>query len=212
MKLLDLFCGAGGCSMGYARAGFTCTGIDINPHPDYPFEFLLDDALCIDFRDYDVVHASPPCQLFSVSASGDGGGHPDYVEPIRERLRAWGGPYVIENVVGCPLIDPIMLCGTEFNLQAKCEDGIVRQLRRHRLFESNVALQNNGGCKHSGRAISVVGHSGGVKATRSGEYQATKATAKIAMGIDWMLHEDITQAIPPAYTEHIGRQIMEYLA
>jgi DNA (cytosine-5)-methyltransferase 1 len=179
-RLLDLFCGAGGCSAGYAAAGFEVVGVDNEPHPDYPFEFRLGDALeVLEDRAYldgfDVVHASPPCQAYSKLAALHDEEHPELVEPVRDLLEAWGGRYVIENVVGAPLRGALMLCGSEFGLGAVCVDGRRRQLRRHRLFESNVWLMGAGGCQHRGE------------------------------------HEDVAQAIPPAYTHFIGEQLVEAL-
>lgn len=214
MKLLDLFCGAGGCSVGYARSGFEVSGVDVEPHPEYPYDLRVQDALTVladvDYLDtFDVIHASPPCQAYS-SISPDDHDHPDLVQPVREALRAWGGPYVIENVVGAPLHGPVLLCGAAFGLGVDCKDGVYRPLARHRLFESNVFLMS-AGCACNGRqAVGVYGHGGG-KASKHG-YSANAAEAATAMGIDWMRHYDVVQAIPPAYTESLGGQILAHLA
>jgi C-5 cytosine-specific DNA methylase len=136
-RLLDLFCGAGGAAMGYARAGFEVVGVDIAPQPRYPFEFHLEDALeFLPLRriwgDFDAIHASPPCQRWTraQNAAQNADGHPDLITPLRPLLEATGLPYVIENVVGAPLRDPVKVCGLSLGLGVK----------RHRLFESNVSL------------------------------------------------------------------------
>jgi DNA (cytosine-5)-methyltransferase 1 len=215
VRLLDLFCGAGGCSVGYAAAGFDVVGVDIEPHPDYPFEFHLADALdvlrgqVLDLDSFDVIHASPPCQAYSDLHHLADAGHPELVEPVRELLQAWGGIYVIENVEGAPLPGALRLCGSEFGLQAVCKDGRTRQLRRHRLFESNVFLMGAGGCHHKGQPLGVYGTGGGGHMTRG--YKAHKPEGQVAMGIDWMKWTDLNQAIPPAYTQHIGEQLAAHL-
>jgi len=216
-RLLDLFCGAGGCSVGYERAGFDVTGVDNDPHPAYPFEFVQADALQVlgargFLAGFDVIHASPPCQAYSALGSMHDNEHPELVEPVREALLEWGGTYVIENVVGSPLINPLMLCGSEFGLGATCRDGKYRQLRRHRLFESNAWLMGAGSCQHRGESVGVYGHGGsGLSPENRRGYQATAAEGAEAMGIDWMRHYDVVQAIPPAYTEHIGGQLIDQL-
>src|SRR5512139_314282 len=145
-RILDLFCGAGGAAVGYHRAGFDVVGVDINPQPNYPFEFVQADALwalqqlqvgsLLDYHlsDFDAIHASPPCQRYSTATKRNGTEleHPDLIGPTRELLQATGLPYVIENVVGAPLRDSILLCGSWFALGA---DGY--RLKRHRLFETS---------------------------------------------------------------------------
>lgn len=214
-RLLDLFCGAGGCSVGYDRAGFDVTGVDSEPHPAYPYPIVVADALQVlaapaFLASFDVIHASPPCQAYSVTSSLHDSDHPELVGPVRDALIAWGGAYVIENVVGAPLINPLLLCGTEFGLGAVCRDGKWRQLRRHRLFESNRWLMGAGSCHHRGEAVGVYGHGGsGNGLMKRRGYQATAAEGRDAMGIDWMKHHDVVQAIPPVYTEYIGQQLMQ---
>ncbi len=212
--MLDLFCGAGGCSVGYTRAGFDVVGVDNEPHPDYPYEFVLADAMAVledvaYLNTFDAVHASPPCQAYSSLAVLSSNEHPDLVAPIRAALAAWGGTYVIENVEGAPLRQPLVLCGASFGLGTRCQDGIYRHLRRHRLFESNVWLMGGGCACGKRQPVGVYGHGGGGQMTRG--YKATRNEARAAMGIDWMRHEDVVQAIPPAYTEHIGRQLIEHI-
>jgi DNA (cytosine-5)-methyltransferase 1 len=135
-RLLDLFCCAGGAGVGYSRAGFEVVGVDINPQPRYPFEFVQADALNLDadfIATFDAIHASPPCQSYSDLAKRNGNAHewPRLIEPVRELLVSTGLPYVIENVDGAPLIDAVVLCGTMFPR--------LRVLR-HRLFEANFTI------------------------------------------------------------------------
>lgn len=208
--LLDLFCGAGGASMGYHRAGFDVVGVDINPQPNYPFEFHQFDALKFLERAWpwmtmvSAVHASPPCQRHSAMSTcrpGLAETYPDLIAPTRELLRETKIPYVIENVVGAPLIDPITLCGTMFG----------RELYRHRLFESSLELTAPAHPEHvkpaskaghwkPGTIMSVAGHVAPVKMARE------------IMDMDWTTREELGEAIPPYYTEYIGEQIMAALA
>jgi DNA (cytosine-5)-methyltransferase 1 len=213
--LLDLFCKQGGAAMGYHYAGFDVIGVDIEPQPLYPFEFIQADALEFLASDHPAVfmaavrHASPPCQAYSSLKSMTDGSHPDLVVPVRWALQSLGGTYVIENVVGAPLADPVMLCGSTFDLGAVCMDGKYRQLRRHRLFESNLPLQPRR-CQHIGQAVGVYGTGGGGQMTRG--YKADKNVALDAMGTPWMDRKGVSQAIPPAYTEFIGKQLLAQLA
>ena len=193
--LLDLFCGAGGCAVGYARAGFEVIGVDIVAQPRYPYRFIQADALTFPLSGFDVIHASPPCQLYSVTWPIWQRDYPEIVPLIRARLWASGKPFVIENVVGAPLPEAMLLCGTMFDL------GVLR----HRLFESNVLLFAPGDCQHRGtvklgRYVSVFGKGGN---------GYTKERGSEAMGIDWMTVRELSQAIPPVYTEWIGRQVMQ---
>ncbi len=214
--LLDLFCGAGGAAMGYHRAGFDVVGVDIKPQPNYPFHFVQDDAFAV-MRDEVVrtspvaaIHASPPCQHYSVLAAMHPGTEwPDLIPETRRLLEATGLPYVIENVPTAPLLRSpglfgahgLLLCGSMFGL------GIERgQLRRHRLFESNQAFEQPP-CRHKGRAVGVYGHGG-----HSGKHRMLyRQEAAEALGIDWMNRDELTQAIPPAYTEFIGAQLLEHI-
>lgn len=196
-RLLDLFCCAGGTSAGYAEAGFEVEGVDIVPQPNYPYTFHLADALEFPLEGYDAIHASPPCQLYSVARYIRKNSHPDLVEPIRRRLRASGKPYVIENVPGAPLPASIILCGTMFGLK----------VFRHRLFESNILLFAPCACKHedsvkNGNMVSVFGN---------GDWRKnyTIERGSLAMGINWMTLKQLSQAIPPAYTTWIGGFLLD---
>ena len=214
MRLLDLFCGAGGASMGYRRAGFEVVGVDIAPQPNYPFEFIQADVLDLHatgMYDFDVVHASPPCQRFSDLARRNGNADvwPDLIEPVRKLIER--RLYVIENVEGAPLVDPIMLCGTMF-------PGL--RVLRHRLFESNLPLTapphtrphplvftHDKRKAHYGKLDQDYSF---VQVTGGGN--ATLANKLDAMGTLWMKsHHEVNESIPPAYTEHIGRQLIAHL-
>lgn len=206
-KVLDLFCGEGGASEGYRRAGFDVDGVDNRPMRHYPGSFTLADALDVldsdAVDDYDVIHASPPCQRFSALNNGTWGnasGHPDLIGPVRELLQRWGGVYVIENVPGSPLVDPVRLCGSMFGL--RIAEGY---LRRHRLFETNAALVPPPPCAHSGQAIGVYGHGRGGGPLRGRSANADQA--RRLMGMPWASRDGCSQAIPPVYTEWIGRQL-----
>jgi DNA (cytosine-5)-methyltransferase 1 len=216
-RLLDLFCGAGGCSVGYHRAGFDVVGVDITLHPDYPLELIVADAMDVladmDFlAGFDAIHASPPCPHYSVAtiATGTKANHPDLVPPVRELLRRSGLPYVIENVVGAPLVDPVLICGRALGLD----------ISRHRIFETNTAVLS-AGCACDGRpGVSIYGHSGEdrrrvdrIRPNGRPQYaHVTKADAVALMGVEWMTNrDDISDAIPPAYTEFIGSQLIDQL-
>ncbi|HUW17347.1 MAG TPA: hypothetical protein VMW94_09740 [Actinomycetes bacterium] len=214
--LLDLFCGAGGASMGYHRAGFEVVGVDVEPQPHYPFEFIQADwaePLTVlpglwerQGRPY-AIHASPPCQRYSSmtkrwARSAD---HPDLVDPTREALELIGAPYVIENVEGAPLLDPLRLCGSMFGLGSQGYG-----LRRHRIFEAGGGFTLDWApamCNHVGPALPVYGHAGG-KSKRDGlTFPGTDAWRE-GMGIDWMTGKELAESIPPAYTEWIGRMLL----
>ena len=209
-RLLDLFCGAGGCAVGYHRAGFDVVGVDINPQPRYPFEFHQADALefCREHgHEYDAIHASPPCQAYSVSRKihDSGSRHPDLVSPTRQWLWVSGVPWVIENVPGAPLRDPAVLCGLMFDLK----------VLRHRLFETNWQLSAPPHPKHPPGELtgSCRGYSTGAHGyvTVAGNNFVREVGAR-AMGIDWpMTRKELAQAIPPAYTEYIGKQLIQIL-
>ena len=212
MRLLDLFCGAGGASMGYHRAGWTVTGVDIDPQPNYPFEFIQADLTePFDTAGFDLIHASPPCQVFSTLAAVQDNDyhtrHPDLVEPTRRLLIDSGVPYVIENVPGAPLIEPTTLCGTAFGLTVT-SSGIEWELRRHRLFESSVFLWGPPDCSHTRRVLGVYGDLSRNHRPSTRGHKAGHTEAAALMGIDWMTTAELVQALPPAYTEWIGRRLM----
>lgn len=217
-RMLDLYAGEGGSAWGYHLAGFAdITGVDHRPMINYPFKFIMDDALTYlkeHGREYDVIHASPPCQDHSALASlaGEHGtGH--LLADTREILQSLGKPYVIENVetaISMYQYNPIMLCGSMFDLEVQCQDGQVRQLRRHRLFESNLPLTEPSPCRHQGKAIGVYGNGGGHKDYGKG-FKGTAAEARLAMGVSWMTIRTLSQAIPPAYTEWVGKLILSML-
>lgn len=205
-RLLDLFCGAGGASMGYHRAGFAVTGVDLHPQKHYPFAFIQADALAYLARhghEYDAIAASPPCQGYSQTKTIWNRNYPKLIGPTRDGLRASGKPYVIENVPGAwrAMEAPVTLCGTMFG----------KRLYRHRLFEANrqLAVPDHDAhiapCAKVGRPptaheyLTVAGHFASVDLARE------------VMGIDWMNRGELAQAIPPDYTEYIGRQLIERL-
>jgi DNA (cytosine-5)-methyltransferase 1 len=194
--------------MGYHRAGFEVVGVDINPQPHYPFEFHQADALTYPLDGFDVIHASPPCQGYSACKTMHTCRDRSYTQlipEIRNRLDAFGAPYVIENVVGAPLKSPIMLCGLSFGLH----------LFRHRLFESNLFLLEPSHTKHRDRVgengfVCMAGHGDSGRGRILASHRS-KASWVNASGIDWMTRQELSQAIPPAYTEFIGRQLIDYL-
>ena len=192
--------------MGYHCAGFEVVGVDNKPQPNYPFEFHQADAMEYPLEGFDVIHASPPCQRFSVmKALPQNIDHPDLLPAIRARLQASGAAYVIENVPGAPLETGAVLCGSMFGLRSH-----RGYLRRHRLFESNVLILTPS-CMHEGLAIGVYGHgSAGFFGRRM--RTANRDEARILMGTPTMTRDGMSQAIPPAYTEYIGKRLMEYLA
>lgn len=195
--------------MGYHRAGFDVVGVDLARQPHYPFEFHQADALTYPLDDFDFVHASPPCQHYSDLAKRNDNADdwPDLIGPVRDRLEAWGGPYVIENVDGAPMVDPIVLCGTMF---------LGLRVLRHRLFESNIPLHapphrphplvftHDKRKAHYGKLDQNTSF---VQVTGGGN--CTMRNARQAMGIDWMrTKHELNEAIPPAYTEWIGLHLL----
>ena len=188
-RLLDLFCGAGGAAMGYHRAGFEVVGVDIAPQKRYPFEFHQGDALefiAAHGHEFDAIHASPPCQAYAnvTRWTGRQSDHPDLAGPTRGALDATGLPWVIENVVGAPIRPDIVLCGTQFRIP----------IIRHRWFELSFPYFGlMPACRHLG-ALPFI-------------HKGERAYAD-AMGCDWMTNREARQAIPPAFTEHVGRHLL----
>ena len=216
-RALDLFCCAGGVSMGLHRAGFEVVGVDIKPQPRYPFEFHQADALKFHLDGFDLIWASPPCQGYSAMRHAPGTkGAPLLISHIRKRLISSGSLWVIENVEEArwAMRDPVLLCGSMFGLGAQgC------RLQRHRLFQSSFALEAPA-CQHDERPVIGVygGHArkrsakAGGRGTRDVWEGGHKAAASEAMGIDWMTLAEMSEAIPPAYAEHIGRVAMRQLS
>jgi DNA (cytosine-5)-methyltransferase 1 len=192
--------------MGYYRAGFIeIVGVDIKPQPAYPFTFVQADASCptdaIDYHAFDVIHASPPCQHYTQMLNHGltpRTNHSDLVDPVRRLLRRIGLPYVIENVPGAPLLNPVTLCGEMFGLR----------VIRHRLFESSFILQQPAHPPHDTRgAIRKQGDGGHYY--RVYGHETGKASWGAAMGIDWMRSPELAQAVPPTYTEWIGKRLLK---
>jgi DNA (cytosine-5)-methyltransferase 1 len=213
-RLLDLFCCAGGAGLGYDRAGFEVVGVDVKPQPRYPFSFIQTDALTLEpefIASFDAIHASPPCQSYSDLAkrNGNAGAWPRLIDPVRDMLIRSGLPYVIENVDGAPLLDPVVLCGTMFK-------GL--RVLRHRLFETNflVLVPPHGRHPKCHTMDKRKAHYGKTDDMRdfvsvNGGGNCSVAAARDAMGIDWMTKDELNEAIPPIYTEFIGEQLMVYL-
>lgn len=207
-KALDLFCGAGGASMGLHRAGFEVVGVDHKPQPRYPFAFIQADALLppVRLEDFDLIWASPPCQAFSAMQRSNvmRKDHPELIDETRELLAASRCQYVIENVPGAPLREPHLLCGQSFGLR----------VLRHRLFETSFwmmtpphvthARQNKVRGKHDPAALKKLRHIGFTTGS-------VMAAFKDAMDCHWMTPDEGRQAVPPAYAEFIGRAALRYI-
>lgn len=189
--------------MGLHRAGFDVTGVDIDPQPHYPFPFIQADAMAMSLRGFDFIWASPPCQAHTLAQRIRKNEHPDHIPGVRSMLKRSGaGAWCIENVPGSPLIDPIELCGAMFGLK----------VYRHRLFEASFPLTAPAHPQHvaplrkmgrrpaPGDFMHVVGNFSGVQQARD------------AMGIDWMMRDELREAIPPAYSEFIGRAALQYFS
>ena len=207
LRLLDLYCCGGGAGVGYSRSGFEVVGVDIEHQPKYPFKLIQSDAieyLLKHGHEYDAIHASPPCQNNTSSTKvhkAAGKVYECFIERTREALIKVGKPYIIENTMDAPLLNPVVLCGLMFGLKTY----------RHRLFESNIKLTAPNHSKHiakntkmgrkpiDGEFIQVVGHFSGV------------GFAREAMGIDWLGQKELAQAIPPAYTEYVGKQLIAHI-
>ncbi len=213
-RLLDLFCCAGGAAVGYDEAGFDVYGVDIDPQPNYPYPMEVRDAMTLPvafLREFDAIHASPPCQAYSdlAARTGNGDAWPRLIEPVREMLQESGKPYIIENVEGAPLQDYSVLCGTMF-------PGL--RVIRHRLFETSFPMLVPAHRPHplvhtldkrkshyglTNEWMDYVSVNGGGN--------CTIAAAKDAMGIPWMTKKEINEAIPPAYTRFVGAALMRHL-
>ena len=238
MRLLDLFCGAGGAAMGYHRAGFDeIVGVDNRPQKNYPFEFAQADAMTYPLDGFDAIHASPPCQKFTaLRTMHNAKPHIDLLTPTMARLDGVTVPWVAENVMGAPMRAAIRLCGTSFGLGTG-----TAELRRHRYFELTGFRCFAPPCAHYSRSlvigvygghgrdrrrtvgvygdgngrdyrkhpatVGVYGGAGGAS-VRDGTQQFSTAQRAEAMGIDWMTGDELSQAIPPAYTEYIGRALL----
>jgi len=201
-KILDLFCGAGGCAVGYFRAGFDVVGVDINPQPHYPFEFHQADAMQYPISGFDAVHASPPCQGYSSMTNlTSKRNHTQHIYELRRILEKQGCFYVIENVPAAKshLIKPTMLCGTMFGL------GVVR----HRYFETNFKLTTELVCNHSGQLYTVLTKS--CRFLNDMRGPSCHENGKKAMGIGWMNQFELGESVPPAYTEFIGKQLRAHV-
>lgn len=220
--VLDLFCGAGGASRGYAMAGFQPIGVDIKPQKHYPYPFILGKAgitmaILLEggvihasrkgsdsfvLQDFSLIHASPPCQAYSSNVRGlSTVPHPKYIKATRTRLQAAKVPFIIENVVGAPLIKPIMLCGSSFGMR----------VRRHRLFESNAPLVGLA-CEHRSieSVINIYSRENRAKLAEEAPNIDPEFLYREDMGIDWMTLKEGRQAIPPAFTHFLGAQIMRF--
>lgn len=227
-RLLDLFCCEGGAAVGYRRAGFEVVGVDLcaKYRKRYPFDFIHADAIeaVSEFGgNFDAIHASPPCHAYLITCLTHAHLHPDLIDATREALVESGKPYVIENVDRAPLRNPVRLCGGRFGLTGHDDDGTPLRLERHRLFESNVPLDDGGGCLHDKSVLvaGIYGHtSAGTALTqairkdtgRRRGYVPPRHVGARLLGVDWhMTRHELNQAVPPAYTEHLGRQLLAHL-
>ena len=207
-SLLDLFSGAGGAARGYQQAGFCVLGVDVKPQPRYAgCQFHQADAMTYPLEGFDAIHASPPCQSYSrATPHRTRERHPDLVAPVRARLVGQPSPWVIENVELAPLQSWSVVCGSGFGLPIK----------RHRWFESNRMLMG-APCNHQGlpKTIPIFRHGVWYLSRFVNIYGTGGGEARdkwpAAMGIDWMTNAELTEAIPPAYTHHIGKQLMASL-
>jgi DNA (cytosine-5)-methyltransferase 1 len=203
-RALDLFCKAGGATKGLQRAGYHVTGVDIEPQPHYCGDvFYQADAMEFDLSGYDLIWASPPCPRYSrITQANNRNNHPDLVAPIRDRLSNQSLPYIIENVEGAPLRNPLLLCGTMFGLL----------VLRHRLFETNPPIYfPPATCAHQRLVVTR-----GKRPDRSNHYASVVGHfsdvdfAREAMGIDWMTRDELANAIPPAYSYFLAMELQKY--
>lgn len=220
MRLLDLFCCQGGAGMGYHLAGFEVVGVDIAPQPRYPFQFVQADALVYlaqiiasgEIREYDAIHASPPCQEYSSLRHMKTREYPAILGAVRERLSATGLPWIMENVQRAPMHHGVLLCGTALGMR----------VRRHRLFDSSHLLYPPGLCHHTPDDVNVYGHGAWNyrpwgdsqkhwQRTNTKQCPLPIADAKAAFGASWMTQAGLAECIPPAYTQWLGQQLMTVL-
>lgn len=235
--LLDLCCCEGGAAMGYFLAGFDVVGVDREPRfaKRYPFEFHAADAL--EFvrehgHEFDAIHASWPCQAYTIATAGNLPARDKYdrlIEAGRDALEATGLPWVMENVEGAraELRDPVMLCGRMFDLRAEDEDGYPLVLNRHRLFESNVHLAAPEHPTHGSEQVAGV-YGGARRSSKPGATPAddrhaaryerhggyvprSKRVQQQLLGIDWMTVKGMQESLPPAYTQHVGAQLIQHV-
>ncbi|WP_282206551.1 DNA cytosine methyltransferase [Kitasatospora fiedleri] len=201
LRVLDLFCCQGGAGMGYHLAGFDVTGIDLAPQPRYPLAFRQADALAYlaeHGTEFDLIHASPPCQRYTNAQKIRGNEHPDLMQPLRDLLTATGRPYVIENVPGSPLLAPVELCGSMFGLRTY----------RHRLFETSFPVA----ALHHPRHLAPNAKMG--RPVRDGEFMhivgnfSNVPLAREVMAMPWASRDSLREAIPPVYTAHIAAQYL----
>ncbi len=205
LAVCDLFCGGGGAASGLKAAGFEIIeGFDIKKQPDYPFEMFVEDAINVDIEPYDFIWASPPCQHYSIGTRSDNrDNHADLVDITRQKLIASGKPYIIENVPNAPLVNPVQLCGTMF-------PGL--KVFRHRKFESNIPLEVEMKCQHKGHKAKERRTDNGDFFTVAGHNTGTMLEWEGAMGIHWMTNKKtLAEAIPPAYSEYLGKQVIEWI-
>lgn len=208
-RLLDLFCGAGGSAMGYHRAGFDVSGVDIVPQKRFPFTFVQGDALeylAKHGKEFDAIHASPPCQAYSVNMRHLSGPAPMLIEPCRQLLAETGKPWIIENVEGAPLETEstlfgkhgVMLCGSQFGMN----------IWRHRLFETSFAVATPGSCRHGNAPLNPHRASSRDRMRLKFGRVDLEKIWRAEIGVPWMSKHEGRQAIPPAYTEYIGKQLL----
>lgn len=211
MRILDLFCGAGGAGWGYHLAGFSVLGVDIDPQPSYPFSFFQHDALEVAAemaQDFDAVHASPPCQGYTTMNNRHGSSSPLLIDEVRDLLQATGKPWVIENVVGARsyMRHPVLLHGGMFGLD----------VYRPRLFETNWLLMSPPRAKRPEDAAAIYGKNDGrrlfTRVDGSELRVATLERAREAMEMPWADWHGVKEAIPPAYTRWIGERLLEVLS
>jgi len=202
LRALDLFCGAGGAARGLQLAGFHVTGVDNRPQPRYCGDaFILADALEVPLEAYDFIWASPPCQSYSAAMRHLAKPQPMLIDAMRDRMEAAGIPWVIENVVGAPLRNPLILCGTMFGLR----------IHRHRLFESPCIFTLVPDCFSSEPVLNPHRSESRERIYREFGRQDPEKLWRDEMGVNWMNRRETREAIPPAYAEFIGKQVRQYL-